>query len=174
MIEYEVRTFLEESDYERLLLFFEKNAKKIDEEDQETHYFDTKQDVRIQKSTRSAKIWLKKGELHDDHREEIEILVQKEQFEELQKLFSALNYKVLIKWFRNRKQYAWKGATICLDNTKGYGYILEIEKLSEKVDDTIKEELAGLLQELEVKDTPKSVFAQKYEDYKKNWETLTR
>ena len=55
-------------------------------------------------------------------------LTQKE-FEELEKLFLALNYQVDIKWFRTRFQFEWEDVTVCLDYTKGYGYIIELEKL---------------------------------------------
>ena len=73
-IEVEIRSFVTKEKYEELLEFFKKNTKFVKEDFQETHYFDCEQDLRIQKNNKGSKIWLKKGELHDDAREEIEIL----------------------------------------------------------------------------------------------------
>ena len=48
-IEVEVRSLLTKEEYERLLVFFRKEGKFIEEDDQVSYYFDTEQDLRIQK-----------------------------------------------------------------------------------------------------------------------------
>jgi hypothetical protein len=53
------------------LKFFEKNGESLGVDHRETHYFDGKEDLRIQKNDGFSKIWLKKGRLHDEAREEI-------------------------------------------------------------------------------------------------------
>lgn len=175
-IEIEIRSFISERDYARLLAFFNMNAKFIKKTSQETFYFDTDTDLRIQKSEDSAKIWLKKGLIHDEAREEIEIQINKEDFENAETLFKTLGYKTQIKWFRNRIQYDWNNIKVTLDKTKGYGYIIELEKISNdsKEKDTILNILKQKMNELNISITPKQEFNEKFEDYKKNWKQLTR
>lgn len=172
-IEVEVRAFINDEKYKELESYFEKNAKLITEDEQETHYLSGEKDIRIQKNKNYAKIWMKHGQIHDDFREEIEIKTEKENFGELEKLFRALDYSTEIKWFRKRKEYIWEDITVCLDNTKGYGKIIELEKMTnDKQKEQIHEFLKSKLSELKVELTPKEEFKNKYEDYKKNWKTL--
>ncbi|MFQ6010273.1 MAG: hypothetical protein ACE5J7_04105, partial [Candidatus Aenigmatarchaeota archaeon] len=64
-IEVELRSFISKEQYERLLEFFRQNAKLVKEDYQETYYFDTEEDLRIQRSRSFSKIWLKKGRIPD-------------------------------------------------------------------------------------------------------------
>jgi len=95
MIEVEIRSFISEEKFNELLAFFGKNGKKVSEDTQETHYFDSKEDLRIQKNNFYSKIWMKKGKLHDDQREEIELKVGKDDFEKLGTIFEAAGLKVI-------------------------------------------------------------------------------
>ena len=175
-IEVEIRSFITKEKYEELLEFFKQNAEFVKEDFQETHYFDCEQDLRIQKNNNGSKIWLKKGNLHDDAREEIEIFTSKENehnFENLGKLFNALNYNVEIKWLRLRNQFNWSNIKICLDYTKGYGYIIELEEISDEENkENILQELKQKLRELNIEETPKEIFNEKYNYYKENWREL--
>lgn len=62
-IEVEVRSFISKSKYNELLKFFKKGGKFVNEDYQETYYFDTKEDLRIQRNNFFSKIWLKKGRI---------------------------------------------------------------------------------------------------------------
>ncbi len=169
-IEVEIRSFISQTEYKRLLKFFKSNTQLIKEDNQETIYFDCPQDLRIQKNDFTSKIWMKEGNLHDDCREEIEIRTERENFEKLQLLFQRLGYKEEIKWLRKRKEFDWNGIKVCLDFTFGYGYIIELEKLStEKDKNEVLTLLRSKLKELEVTETQKEEFNSKYEDYKINW-----
>ncbi|MFC1720741.1 hypothetical protein ACFL0K_00595 [Patescibacteria group bacterium] len=172
-IEVEVRSFVTEEKYEELLDFFKKEGEFVSEDYQETYYFDTDEDLRIQKNNFYSKIWLKKGEIHDDHREEIEIKFDVEDFEKLEKLFLAMNLNVEIKWFRMRHTFKWEDVDVMIDYTKGYGYIIELEKMAIEEE---KEEVLKILQQklksLNIPLTPKEEFKKKYDDYRKNWEKL--
>ena len=168
-IEVEIRSFISKEKYEELLDFFNKNAEFVKEDFQETHYFDCEQDLRIQKNNKGSKIWLKKGKIHDDAREEIEIFTQNESFDNLGKLFKALGHNVEIKWLRLRNQFNWNGIKVCIDYTKGYGYIIELEKLSsEEATEEVLEGLKEKLNELNIPLTPKTEFDEKYNYYKQN------
>ncbi len=172
-IEAEVRSFISEEKYNELLDFFKENAEIVKEDYQETFYFNSEEDLRIQKNDFYSKVWLKKGKLHDDSREEIEIKFDKNDFENVEKLFLALGYETEIKWLRKRFEFNWKGTTVCLDHTKGYGYIIEFEKMCSEEE---KEREVGLLKDklksLGVDLTSKEEFNRKFNDYKENWRVL--
>ena len=172
-IEFEIRSFITEEKYNELLEFFRRNAEFVKEDLQETHYFDCEQDLRIQKNNLGSKIWLKKGKIHDDAREEIEVFTKENSFENLGKLFSALGHKVEIKWLRKRNEFNWNGIKVCLDFTKGYGYIIELERIGlEENKEKILEELRGRLRDLNIFETAKEIFEEKYNYYKEHWREL--
>jgi len=174
-IEVEIRSFISEEKYQELLDYFKKEGEFLGEENQETHYFDTKEDLRIQKNDNYSKIWMKKGELHDDHREETEIKFDTDQFGELEKLFLGLGFGVEIKWFRKRNNFKWKDVDVMIDWTKGYGYIIELEKMStEEEKDKTLEFLKEKFKELNIPLTPKDEFDKKFKDYKENWRELIK
>lgn len=171
----EIRSLITKEQYEELLDLFKKNAKLEKEDYQETYYYDSLQDLRIQKNNFFSKIWMKLGKLHDEAREEIEIKAPKEDFEKLEKIFSSLGFEVRVKWFRKRKEFNWGDIKVCLDYTKGYGYIIELEKIaeeSEKIEiaEMLKKKMSGL----GINITPKEDFDKKYQDYKQNWKELIK
>lgn len=175
-IEVEIRSFLTEQQYNNLIDYFKKNpeASLISKDNQETIYFDCPQDLRIQKNNFFSKIWLKKDALHSEAREEIEIKTTPENFDNLKKLFSELEYKEEIKWLRKRLTFQWKNdIKVMLDHTKGYGYIIELEKMStpEKQDSAL-EELKQSLSDLNIKLTSKEEFNKAFQNYKENWRNL--
>ena len=174
-IEVEIRSFISKEEYEKLLKFFKEKSKLIKEDYQESFYFDCDQDLRIQKNNFYSKVWMKKGKLHDDSREEIEIRFDKDDFEKLEKLFVSLGFNIEIKWLRKRLEFEWEDIVVCLDDTKGYGYIIELEKMSSE--ENKEEELKSLKQKLEslnIEITPKKEFEDKFDYYKKNWKSLTK
>jgi len=174
-IECEIRSFLTPEKYDELVSYFKQNSQFLGEDNQTTYYFDGKEDLRIQKNDNYSKIWLKKGELHDEGREEVEIRCNKEDFDRLEELFLTLGYNIEIKWFRKRLSFKWEEIEVALDYTRGYGYIIELEKITslENKDKTI-EYLKQRLEELKIPLTPKEEFSKQYENYKANWQELTK
>ena len=172
-IETEVRSFITPSQYKRLLGYFKKNAKSLARENQITYYFSGPHDLRIQKSNDSAKLWLKGGRIHERYREDIVVNCSGKDFSNLEFLLSRLGYRPEIKWFRKRNNFLWDGVTVSLDYTKGYGHILELEKMGtlKSAPKTYKMLLAKL-KELGVKLTPKAEFDKKFAYYKSNWKKL--
>lgn len=172
-IEVELRSFIDESKYHELINFFDQKAKFLKEDSQITHYFTGDHDLRIQKNNFFSKIWMKKWELHDESREEIEIKFDKEDFEKLQQLFLSLWYGVEITWIRKRLQFDREGIEVSLDYTKWYGYIIELEILTTDLEkDEALEAIRKKFAELEIAITPKEEFKTKYEWYKTNRKTL--
>ncbi|KKP98212.1 MAG: Adenylyl cyclase CyaB [Candidatus Moranbacteria bacterium GW2011_GWD2_36_12] len=172
-IETEIRSLITEEQYKTLLKFFKKEGKFLGKENQISYYFSGEQDLRIQKSDKSAKIWLKKGKMHADCREEIEVKFDLKEFENAEKLFESLGYEVKIKWFRKRNTFLWKGISVMLDDTKGYGRIIELEKMCKEME---KEKTINMLRAkmefLKIEETKKDEFEKKFEYYKKNWKKI--
>jgi len=172
-IEVEVRSFISKSQYQNLLDFFKKNGKFLGDDYQITYYFSGKNDLRIQKNNNFAKLWLKSGKIHDNAREEIEVKFNRNDFDKLEKLLLALGYKVEIKWFRKRNKFQWKNIKVTVDFTKGYAYIIELEKLSTaKNKDKVYQNLLNQFSSLKIELTPKKEFEKKFNYYKNNWEKL--
>ncbi len=174
-IEVEIRSFISKEQYEKLVDFFMNNAKLISEDYQETHYLKTNHDLRIQKNNSTAKVWLKSGKIHDEIREEIEVHFNREDFPKMQNIFNNINILPEIKWFRDRKQFEWKNIIVSLDYTKGYGYIIELEKMcNEKEKEKALSELKEKIKQLKIPITKKEEFDKKYNHYKQNWGALTK
>ncbi|MBP7057633.1 hypothetical protein KBB08_04070, partial [Candidatus Gracilibacteria bacterium] len=69
--------------------------------------------------------------------------------------------------------FKWQGIEVMLDYTKGYGYIIELEKLClpEELDAALVE-LKQKLLSLDVPLTERAVFEEKFRDYQANWQAL--
>lgn len=174
MIEVEIRSLITTAQFNHLLDFFHKEGKFLHEDYQETFYFDAPVDLRIQRNNFHSKIWLKKGKIHDAQREEIEIHFPREGFESLEKMFLVLGYNVAVKWFRKRHSFLWQGISVMLDDTKGYGLIIELEKMCDKKDEeSVLQLLKQKLSELKIPLTPREEFEAKFQHYKDNWKELT-
>jgi len=183
-IECEIRSFITKEQFEKLFDFFNKNAESLGYDEQATYYLNGDADLRIQQNKDYSKIWMKKGKIHDEAREEIEIRFARDDFEKLEKLFLALGYEVEIKWFRERHSFKWSDINVCLDFTRGYGYIIELEKIcreeekgaaeieSQKKRESISYYLKLKMAELGVALTPREEFDSKYIYYKENWKKL--
>lgn len=172
-IEVELRSFITKSKYNQLRKFFEQKAKFIGAEKQITYYLSGKEDLRIQKSDDYAKVWLKKGKIHDKAREEIEIKFKQKDFNLMYKLFLNLGFTKIIEWRRQRRNYLWGKISVMIDYSVGYGYIIEMEMITDKKGkgETLSL-LANKFKEIDVKITPKEEFNRRFLDYKKNWRKL--
>jgi len=173
-IEVEIKSFITPEKYNELIEFFKKEGEFVNEDYQETYYFDCEEDIRIQKNNFFSKLVMKKGKVHDTDREETEIKFDKDDFEKLEKLFLSMGINVEIKWFRNRHAFKWQDIEVMVDYTKGYGHILELEKMS--TEEGKESALAMLKQKLELLNiplTPREEFEKKFKHYKENWKELT-
>jgi len=175
-IECEIRAFLTDEEHASLLEKLRGTGISADEDEQVTYYFEGNgdPDLRIQRNSLGAKIWYKDGKMHEDSRREIEIACGGgDAFGRLEQLFVALGYRVSIKWLRKRRTFKLDDITVTLDDTKGYGKIVEFERVCRE-DEREKAvlDLKLKMRELGISPTPKDVFARRYEDYKKNWRNL--
>ena len=174
-IEVEARSFLTDSQYENLLIRLRIEAEFIREIDEETVYFFGEQDLRMRRNKDEAYLILKKGKIHDKSREETEIKFEAVDFEKMQNLFETLGYELEIKWLRKRLEFKQDDVKILLDDTKGYGKIIEIEKMVQKGEEkNTYKILENRLKEFGIKITLKDDFNKKFEFYKKNWKSLIK
>ncbi len=175
-IECEIRSFLSDDDYGRAAGLLGTIGTYEGEDEQMTYYLkgNGDPDLRIQRNKTGSKIWMKKGRMHDAARQEIELPCRSEDFPTLEKLFLALGYAVSIKWFRKRRTYKVEDITATLDDTLGYGKILELEILCRE-DGRIEamRRLEGMMTRLGISPTPKEDFDARYGDYERNWRALT-
>lgn len=173
-IEIEVRSFIDRQEYQRLFEKLRKKSKFLGSANEETIYFKVKKgDLRLRRSEKGTFLIFKEGKIHDDSREEIEILLNKNSFRKIEELFKRLGFKEEIRWFRKRTIYKMGDLKVFLDDTKGYGLIVELEKIG-----TIenKEKIHKLLEEkmksLGIAVTPKRIFEKKFKYYKNNWRKI--
>jgi predicted adenylyl cyclase CyaB len=174
-IQVEVRSFISEEKYRCVLEFMETNAEFVEENEQTTYYFSGDVDFRVQRGRKKAKLWMKRGEVHDKHREETEVVFKREEFEKMLKIFQSLGYGIKVKWFRKRKEFDWEGTSVMLDHTTGYGHIIELERMSDEENkEKVYEDLKEKLESLGVDITPRSEFERKFKHYTENWKDLTK
>lgn len=90
---------------------------------------------------------------------------------ELDELVLSAGFVYQAKWSREREEYAYKGATVCLDKNAGYGYLAEFEKVIE--DESLLEEarahIAELMQELGAEELPQDRLERMFSFYNENW-----
>lgn len=172
-IEIELRTFLEDHEYDRIAALLEKEGQWLRDHEEETIYLTGEQDLRLRKTEDKAFAILKKGQLHDDAREELEVEVKRDDFEQLALLFSSLGYEREIHWFRERRVFQWGKFTVFLDDTRGYGKILEIEYLSDNDDKAIRDEMKQVMnRDFGVTISDKKEFEERFAHYKEHWKEL--
>ena len=168
-IEVEIKTLLTKEQYQQFLAFFSKKGELLDEDDQITYYFDGDKDLRIQQNNSYSKIVLKEGAMNAQQRDETEILCDRDYFEELEHLFTALGYEIKIKWFRHRHSFAWQGITVTVDDTQHFGYMIELEIMSTPENkDTALATLKKKMQVLGLQENPE-LLQRKHEEYVKHW-----
>ena len=172
-IEVEIRTFISPSQYQNLIKKLKKIAKFRGEFNEETIYCGSEK-LRIRKNDRASYLILKSGKIHQDFRREIEIKFKREDFEKMKEILERMGFPVVAIWKRKRLAFDWNGTKILLDDTKGYGKIIELEKMTdEKNKEKAFLDLKSKLIKLGIKKiTPKEVFDQKFNNYLKNWKKL--
>jgi len=91
--------------------------------------------------------------------------------DELDKRVQSAGFEFQAKWSREREEYNYKGATVCLDKNAGYGYLAEFEKVVEGEDmcDSAREELTALMDELGAEELPQERLERMFAHYNENW-----
>jgi adenylate cyclase class 2 len=169
-VEVEIRTFISTSQYAKLAKKLKKIAKFKGEINEETIYCGSER-LRIRRDNRASYLILKSGKIHQDFREEIEIKFKKEDFEKMKEILERIGFPVIAIWKRKRLVFLWEGIKVFLDETKGYGKIIELEKITDKKNkEKVYAKLKSKLKSLGIKKiTPKEIFEQRFKSYLKKW-----
>ena len=174
-IEVEVRSFIDDKQYSEILSKLRKGARFIKEIDEETVYFSGNKDLRLRRNEKEALLILKEGRIHDDHRKEFEVKFDVSDFENMENLLKSLGYEIEIRWRRYRLEFKQGDLKILLDNTKGYGKIIELEKMVQAGEEKeTHKKLKDKLKCFNIEITSKKEFNKAFEYYKKNWRGLIR
>lgn len=175
-IEVEARSFVDNEQFKNLRNSLDKNFEFVRDLEEITIYFSGEKDLRMRKNQTEAFVIMKEGKMHDDSRKELEVKIDRNDFDNMTAVFESLGYEIEIEWLRNRREYKNGDMKILLDDTRGYGKILELEKIVEegKEDDAHKE-LAGKIKEFGIGEiTSKEEFNEKFQYYKDNWKNLIK
>lgn len=171
-----MRSFVDDRQFSDLKNLLDKNFEFIKELEEVTVYFSGEKDLRMRKNQTEAFVILKEGKIHDDFRKEFEVRINRDDFDNMVALLESLGYEIEIEWFRNRREYEKGDMKVLLDDTKGYGKILELEKIVEEGQED--EAHRGLLEEMKEfgieKVTSKEEFNEKFQYYKDNWKNLIK
>lgn len=173
-IEVEVRSFIDDEQFEKIKSILDIDFEFVGKLNEVTIYFSGDKDLRIRKNEDGAFLILKSGKIHDDSREEFEVGFDARDFDVMIQLLKNLGYEIEIQWFRERSEYKKVDIKVLLDNTKGYGKILELEEMVKPgQEEDARARLLDLINNLGVSDiTTKEDFNNRFEYYKENWKNL--
>jgi predicted adenylyl cyclase CyaB len=91
--------------------------------------------------------------------------------DELDALVLEAGFSYQAKWSREREEYAYKGANVCIDKNAGYGYLAEFEKIVHDDSDLsgVRKEIDALMGELEVVELSQDRLERMFKFYNENW-----
>jgi predicted adenylyl cyclase CyaB len=91
--------------------------------------------------------------------------------DELDLLLLSAGFSYQAKWSREREEYSYKGANVCLDKNAGYGYLAEVEKIvhDEALADAVRAEIDEIMTELEIVELDQDRLARMFAHYNTNW-----
>lgn len=174
MIEVELRSFVDEATYARLEKHFRQTGKLTENTRQITHYLEHPVDTRIQLSQNGGRVWQKLGKMHESQRQEFEIKMSRTDAQSALEIFKNLGLGIKVSWFRHRLAFEMNGLSVTLDNTVGYGRILEVEILCEESAAAQSEaKLREFITSLGLAPAQKTDFDAAFAAYVKDWHTLT-
>lgn len=180
LYEVEVSSLLKPAGYKQLYKYLKKNAKLLKEEKTETVVFNTNDgDLRIVTNEEEVKLICKVGDVFHEVRPEMEVIAGIKDAKELEEIFTALKFKIVCRYKKKRSHWRWLGTTISLDNVKGLGLIIEMEKLvdgrlTKKAEIDLREKLTKLLKQFDIPITPTEELHKTYKYYLNNWQKLIK
>jgi len=180
LYEVEVSSLLKPAGFKQLHKYLKKNAKLLKEEKSETVVFNTNNgDLRIVSNDEEVKLVCKVGDVFNEVRPEMEVMAGAKDAVELEEIFTALKFKIACRYRKRRSHWRWQGTTISLDNVKGLGLIIEMEKLvdgrlTKKAEIELRDKLTKLLAQFNISITPIEELHKIYKYYLDNWRKLIK
>ncbi|HVV38736.1 MAG TPA: CYTH domain-containing protein [Candidatus Paceibacterota bacterium] len=89
----------------------------------------------------------------------------------LDKMLLDAGFTYQAKWSREREEYAFKGATVCLDHNAGYGWLAEFEKVVGDANevDAARDSIHALMAECGVEELPQDRLERMFAFYNEHW-----
>ena len=165
---HEVRTVVKEDDLKKVIDFLDKSADKKDFEKQVIYNYHTEGDLRLIRSKDYDKLSFK-----DNNNNDV-VYISKKYENDLINMFRNIGISIEFKRFRERYKYIYKNIYITLDNGVKIGNILrfkfkyntDLEKLNGI------ELIKGILNDLNIEETPIDKFEELYGKYRTSWNDL--
>lgn len=91
--------------------------------------------------------------------------------EELDALVRSAGFDYQAKWSREREEYAYKGANVCIDRNAGYGYLAEFERVTDDESSigAVRDDIHALMAELGVTELSQDRLERMFAHYNENW-----
>lgn len=91
--------------------------------------------------------------------------------DELDQRVLAAGFEYQAKWSREREEYRYKDANVCLDKNAGYGYLAEFEKVidDQAATEAARDSLRALMAELEAEELSQERLGRMFDHYNANW-----
>ena len=133
-IEVELRAIYDEQKHAQLKLFLDKNAEDIGEDNKEVYFFlypDRIYKVAHNISKGTVKVGARLNRLGSGRSdfEEIEFLINKQDYDKAVRLFSSMEFEDTQKTYQERHNYIYKEVEIALKYSDSWGYHMELEKV---------------------------------------------
>jgi adenylate cyclase class IV len=89
----------------------------------------------------------------------------------LDALLEEAGFVYQAKWSRDREEYLYKGATVCIDRNAGYGYLAEFEKMTDEENavGAVRAEIETLMAELGAEELSQARLERMFAHYNEHW-----
>ncbi|MFH1456256.1 MAG: hypothetical protein ABIF40_04890 [archaeon] len=171
-IENEVRGLISRNKYQDFLKLFSREGELVKVDEQLTYYFKGDQELRIQQNLSHAFVQVKIGGINSEQKQKITVRYAHEQFPELKLLFLNLGYEINSVWKRKRHEFRWGGVKVTLNDTLGYGCLIDMEVMSQEQNPEIVNELKNKFCSLGIEPTTQEVMDDKFEWFQRHWKTF--
>lgn len=140
MIEVEVRGFLDEESYGRVVRYLQEHATRMDEDDKTAYYYEMENGILKvvnEHSANRAKLSLKIGdEFAGMGMEECEVYLQDEgQVSSCRQMLRALGYDIKSTVYQRRTNFYYRGIDFAIKHTPDWGYHFEAEIVVSKAEE---------------------------------------
>lgn len=102
---------------------------------------------------------------------EVEIKTPNLTLGQLDEIVLSAGFRYQAKWSRKRRNFQYRGLSVCIDKNAGYGFLAEFEMMVDdprKITES-KEILRSALRELGLSELPQDRLERMFAHYNKNW-----
>lgn len=169
----EKRTFILESKYKELLLYFNQESEKSEIENQIIYNYHTEGDFKIIRTNKYIKMELVENNINNKNNE---VMISPKYDNQLLEMFLKLGISVTLKRYRIRNKFIYKNFFITLDDNIKYGFVLRIRcYYNNEAEKQIKlEAIKDLLEGFSIIENKLEEFNERYAKYRTSWYELTK